>query len=212
LQNDSDFIRVSKGGAVMSLIKKIIDLSGETHDYEVVAYGLDAICSGILSMGILIALGVGFHVLRETLIFIACNFLLARATGKYHATTRFRCHVLTIALWGVSITASHWCYDRIPWECMMATYIIYMIAVLRWAPVEHPQKPLDSDVLQKNKRRSVIYMIISGILIMIFWNIEKKLSYVLWINITEIIITMIIGKEAYQNEHDKSISDGHQVC
>jgi accessory gene regulator B len=193
----------------MQIIKKLVDLSEEDHDYEVIAYGIDALCSGVFSMGVLLIAGVIFHLLPETVIYIMCNYLLARSTGRYHATTRFRCHVITFILWGITIGCAYWSVAHIPVCFVGITFIISILCIFLWAPVEHPDKPLDCDTRIKNKRKSVLYVMLFGILIIIFWNVDRIISYVFWTNITEIVIAMIIGKEVYGHEQDKGCTDNY---
>lgn len=195
-------IKNIKGG--ISLIQNLIQASGEEHDCEVVAYGMDAIGSGLVTFAVLMLSGWASHHLPETLVYIVCHFLAARAMGGYHAHTRLGCLALTVSICFLGIWVSDMIWVWIPVWGIAVSYILCLFCVFRFAPAEHPDKELDEDTRRKNRNRSLFYMTVAGFVVMIFWNINRRTACVFWVNMTEIVISMIIGKEVYGHGEGKS--------
>lgn len=182
-----------------NLSNYLIKKSNENHDREVIAYGLDVIRSGIITFIFLMTIGGISHRLKETLLYIICHLFVARSTGGYHAKTRSRCLILTTMMYLliISIADKIWC--QIPIGIVCISCLIYMILILSCAPVEHPHKKLDELTIRTNRKKSVIYTLTMFVLVMIFWNIDRRVACLFWLNITEIIILMLIGKEVYHH-------------
>lgn len=186
------------------MIQKLIQASGEEHDCEVVAYGMDAIGSGLIAFVVLMMLGWVSHHLPETLVYLVCHLLAARAMGGYHAHTRLGCFVLTVEIWFLCIWVSDMIWAWISVWGIVAIWMMEFLCVFWFAPVEHPDKKLDEGTRRKNRNRSLLYMVFASFVIMIFWNVDRKAVCVFWVNMTEIVISMIIGKEVYVHGKGKS--------
>lgn len=183
------------------MIQNLITASGENHDPEVVAYGIDVIYSGIASFVILLLAGWVSHHLPETLIYIVSHFLLVRLMGGYHSHTRLGCTVLTIASCFLCIWISDMVWEWIPAGGVAILCLLYLCSVFLMAPAENPAKVIEECTRIKNRNRSLLYMTAASFLVMIFWMIDRKTACVFWINMTEIVISMLVGKEV--NAHVK---------
>ena len=78
-----------------------------------------------------------------------------------------------------------------------------MFLIWKSAPVEHPHKKLDELTMKANRKKSFVYTLTMFVVIMIFWNIDRRVACVFWLNITEIIILMLVGKEVYRHDERK---------
>lgn len=67
-------------------------------DVEVCTYGYSILLGEIFQTLLLIIMGVFFHRLRETIIFIIVFVSVRRHAGGYHASTRINCIITTILM------------------------------------------------------------------------------------------------------------------
>ena len=186
-----------------NLINYFIKESKEDHDCEVVAYGLDVIGSGIITFMVLMTIGWISHCLKETLVYIICHLLVARSTGGYHAATRLRCLGLTTTMCILIICITDHIWSRISIWGVCISWLFFMFLIWKSAPVEHPHKKLDELTMKTNRKKSFVYTLTMFVVIMIFWNIDRRVACALWLNITEIIILMLVGKEVYRHDERK---------
>lgn len=79
-------------------------------------------------------------------------------------------------------------------------FAIYTILVFKFAPVLHPNKARFGEVITVKQRIGVVVRLVMGyILIIVFWNTQKQeYAGILMMSISEIIISMLIGKEIYK--------------
>ena len=176
------------------IIKYYIRNSDGEHEYEIVSYGFDVICSGMITLAVLMVLGYLLGYVVEIWIYFICHIFIVRSTGGYHAATKLGCLFLTT----VTCLAIAYISNKL-WICMSAwvvfvSYVIYIFLVLKIAPVEHPNKKLEQSIMIASRKKSLVYLIIVSAMIIIFWKINRRIACVLWLNVTEIIISMIIGK------------------
>lgn len=82
---------------------------------------------------------------------------------------------------------------------MLAVMLFYSLTcVVKYAPVEHKNKPLMQTVRRKNRIQAIILDLAVTIMIIVFWRIERNLAGVFLINKLEVIISMLIGNEVYR--------------
>lgn len=130
------------------------------------------------------------------------NLLLDKShfiTGGYHARTPIGCIGITIMTWKVVLYYSAiWMkIDILFWFILFG---IYAILVCKFAPVLHPNKARFGEVITVKQRIEVVVRLVMGyILIIVFWNTQKQeYAGILMMSISEIIISMLIGKEIYK--------------
>lgn len=186
------------------MVQNLIQVSGKKHDPEVVAYGMEVIYSGLAACLFLLVAGWASHHLPETLVYIVSHFLFVRVMGGYHAHTRTGCLLLTVATCFLCIWISDMVWNRVSAGTVAVSYIFYFFCVFRLAPAEHPNKKLGRETCRKNRKRSLVYMAAALLVIIIFWTFDRRMACVFWVNMTEIVISMITGKEVYAHAERKS--------
>lgn len=186
------------------IIKYYIRNSDGEHEYEIVSYGFDVICSGMITLIVLIVVGYLLGCETEIWIYLICHMLIAHNTGGYHATTRLRCLFFTTFTCLVIIYISNKLWGYMHVEGVFISCVIYVLLVLKVAPVEHPNKKLEQSIMIASRKKSLVYLIIVSSMIIVFWKINRRIACVLWLNVTEIIISMIIGKGVYHIDEGES--------
>lgn len=81
------------------LTKRLLAISEQNHNEEVVLYGIQVITDGILSILGLLILGGIFGKMEYAILFIIFSYLISRSTGGYHAKTRAGCALVTLGMY-----------------------------------------------------------------------------------------------------------------
>jgi len=187
------------------MLEKLILFSGKEYDKDIIKYGIIVIRNGVLSILIILGLAIIEKKLQESLIYLLCNLLIYTKIGGYHAKTPIGCMVLTIMTWKIALYYSAICIkiDILFW---IIIFCVYTILVVKYAPVLHPNKARFGEIITvKQRMEAGARLFIGYILIMVFWNIHKQeYAGVLMMSISEIIISMLIGKEIYKNYEERS--------
>jgi len=142
-----------------SLIKNNLIDSGEEDDYR---YGVEVVLGKILNYSTIIIMALLTNKLIPTVVFLTFFLSLRKRAGGYHAKTAFRCYIGTVgtyALISIAIipflTGNSWVEFLI--------FIVSVVLILVFAPVNHPNLDLNEDEMLANKhlvRRILIFLIV----------------------------------------------------
>jgi accessory gene regulator B len=128
------------------------------EDRELYTYGFRQGAVLIFNLIIIIAAGLLFNMLWQSLVFTAAYAGLRTSAGGYHARTQRDCNILSVFLIIAVLCALKW----IPWSgaaCLIAVAVA-RITVLVLAPVEDENKPLDETetVVYRKRSRSLFLL------------------------------------------------------
>ena len=186
------------------MIERIITFSGKDYDQEIIKYGFVVIRNGVLSVAIILMCGIIENKLVESLLYLFCNLIIYTKVGGYHAKTQIGCLMITVATWKVALIFSSICMDI---NIFLGVILggVYIILVWKNAPVLHPNKARFGEAITKKQRIVAIVRLLIGYgLIIVFWSTHKQeYSGILMMGISEIIISMLIGKELYKRYEEK---------
>lgn len=142
-------------------------------DEEVVKFGLEIIFMKILFAIVILLIGILMNCLLESIIYTISFSLLRRYGGGYHSESRKKCVVLSVLmlLCGIfTIKISEYFDAFIIPEAFITLFLaIYIICA---APIDTPNKRLDSDELRIYGKRTVITVFMLVILLVIFLYIK----------------------------------------
>lgn len=120
-----------------------------------------------------------FHVPAVVLVFLICYIPLRSYCGGYHASTNFRCTIIsTIILVFVCIFFKN--YKEYFCEWYPLVFVLSGILIIRYAPIPDINKPLDESEVDKYKKMSRI-----------IWGLQAVIGVILYLFIPQ--IGMIIG-------------------
>lgn len=180
---------------VKNWINELITLTGEHHDAEVVLYGLVSLFDGILSIFVLLLIGFCLDKLGMTVLYLIFAYCVAGKLGGYHAETRLGCMAVTILLYLFAMYLPGLLGNRVNVFILFLSCALSFWAVWIMAPVMHPNKPLEKDIYRRNRQHSRILIFIIIGMVIIFHYIEDRIACILFVNMLEVVISMIIGKE-----------------
>ena len=188
----------------MKGIDGFIQATEEKHDPEVVAYGMLMLLDGVVTFCVLLLCGFIFQKIIPTLIYILYSYIVAGATGSYHASSHIKCWVVSFAMYLAAIFVPGSCSESLFWKASSICIPICLILVWLVAPVEHPDKPLMTKICLRNKWKSRFYIVVTACLIIIFQKNHRQIAGILLVNMMEVVILMMIGK-VVNRTHEESI-------
>lgn len=187
----------------------LTDYLEENDDIEVILYGVEVLGEAILTVVVLGILGMITDRFQETVIFIICSILGIGTLGGYHCNTLKRCIALTIFLWFITIAFLNPFIKIVEQIGIGKLEVILLIFVIIMAPAEHINKPLTKSLKKKLKMLAVCECFVTILIITLLCDTNQKLAGTLLINVTEVVISMIVGKgvNSYVKRKDGESSD-----
>lgn len=181
-----------------NLSKKLVTLDIiKFDDYDVIIFGLEVILSTIFEILGLLMLGFFLNSILELIIFIGFFSLLRVNSGGYHATTCFRCFLLSSILSFSSILT----LKNIAWANTPLTLFLLIasatIITIAYAPIDTPNKPFSREDFTIYRRKSLLILSFEILLIILFFILNKE--FIIYCNIAASAIffqgiTLILGK------------------
>lgn len=146
-----------------------------------------------------IVVGLIFHKLWESVVFISAYSLLRAYAGGYHTNTQLRCYLFSVATMILVLSLINF----IPWNstiCIMIAAVASII-ILILAPVEDKNKPLSNLEVAIFKKKANINLIILIALIAVFWHLglmQVVISISVALGIMSIMLILGKIKNSYQ--------------
>lgn len=155
--------RIMMQASVYFVAQRVID----KNDAAIFRYGLEMMLLTIAEVAsiLMIAALVGNFV--ETFLYFLAFIPLRLFAGGYHATTRLRCYLLSLIVYGVfslclTIVSVQWFA-----ELSLGAALFSLIIVFVWAPVIHKNKSVSAQDLVSCKKISRFIAVIETTLIII---------------------------------------------
>lgn len=172
---------------VASLSNYIVRTAGQDEEArEVVHYALLWLANTILSTIGLILAGWALGVLWETLAAAVAGAALRSVSGGAHIGTPGTCVLVTTALYTVLAALGTWLASTatIP----MIGPALFLLAVglptvIRYAPNEHPNRPLSAEEKAKFHKLSILFIIFLA-LAPILWSARAGVAWSLFLGVS----------------------------
>lgn len=126
----------------------------------VYAYGLELLLASTLNILLIIFAACLFHVPYAGLFFLLAFIPLRVTAGGFHASTHFRCTLVCMATFILTIALTRCIHDVYRPIVSMALCLFDLATVIYLAPVEAIQKPLTTSEQRINRRRSLFLAIL----------------------------------------------------
>ena len=150
-------------------------------DEEVYVYGWSITISTLGSLIVLLLIGAFLGKLVGTALFLAFFILLRIYAGGYHANSYGRCFFITMLFYAPG-PILHFYLPSTYIDLTIAMSMVTAIGITwRWAPVDHPNKPLNIKDKQKNKKISRTIVLGQAAIVTLIgaWQPWAK-QYLLW--------------------------------
>lgn len=170
-------------------------------DRELYEYGLTQGVVIIINILVTLLLGFLFNSVWQSIFFTLVYVPLRTYMGGYHAKTQTGCYIISICL--IITVLSSIKLITLSWLSLIIFICISMFLVLKTAPIDNENKPLEQDEKVKYKRYSIIiYCIEIGVLLASFYfefyilasNIFCSLAAVMIMGVIEVLRQYIGNK------------------
>ena len=161
--------RISSGIAKKMVAVGIV--SQESIDTYV--YGIELLVSFLISAGIILTIGLIAGKIFETLIFLLVFIVLRSFTGGFHANTFIKCTIITLSTYGLVLALS--CFVVIPFPIYIALFLLELVVISIFAPIENPNKPIKEGRRIRHKITSIVLLILfTGLGIILNYHFSLK--------------------------------------
>lgn len=174
--------------------------------YDVYVYGMELLFSFLFSISIIMFIGILTDSLLPTITYLIIFITLRNFTGGYHANTYFKCKMVSIIVYSLSMISTR--YINVSTAGYIILGIIGYLTIYILAPVENPNKPLTASEHKKHKMISLILFSLiywTGIII----NIYSVGSDIIFFTLLSVIILMIISSPRMKGGsiHEEDLQD-----
>lgn len=184
----------------------------KNDDREIYQYGIEIIISTLINIFIDIAIGLLFNELISAIIFFILFALIRSSSGGYHADTYLKCN--SIFALNLSIVLLWIKYATVFYDLSvhLAFIFIYFAVIIKFAPMENENKPLDKLQKIKSKKLCLIYGTILTITTLILWYGFSLIKYaeliaLVLFSVTIAIVIPILRNGGEINEESNSQSN-----
>lgn len=144
--------KLAKSTAYFFVEKQVV----KKEDEEVYAYGMELLYSSIFNIALAAIIAIITNTIYQTAAFLITFIVIRQYIGGYHARTHLGCmSIFAVVLYCFAVLARY-----IPAECevwiSMLAIVLAMFLILRFAPVEHPNKPLSGKEKSRLRKRGII--------------------------------------------------------
>lgn len=151
----------------------------------------------------IIAIGFAFHMVWESIVFMVAYGVLRPYAGGYHARTQFRCYLFSVLMMVLVL----WFIKQISWNgfiCSLITTVASLL-IVKLAPVEDENKPLDQiEQYVFKKRTNRILSILIGLTVLFWFLGLKQISICITVSLGTLSIMLVLGNmKNFLNENHK---------
>lgn len=168
----------------------------DRHDLEIYQYGFEMIISTILGFIITLIIGIILNMSLLSIAYYIIFVFLRQLTGGYHANTYLKCNTLFAIITFTTLgTTKLLCkvgkYNMI---LLLIIVLFSLFVVLRYAPVENPNKSLGQKQIKQNRKVSLFSFAFFNLLSFILYFSMIKASLLISLTLLNITLLIVISK------------------
>lgn len=173
-------------------------------DRAIYQYGIEIGLSIVGTFCSILAMALIFKNMKETLLFFVSFIALRRYSGGYHASTPFRCYLMSIGLYGIFCLI---CKTRmLSWDYLSLVSMLFSIMVVwKCAPIIHKNRRVcESDSIRYQRLSRYVCLIECGVVMLGSVFLEN----VLYMNALSLgalaVCVSLLWAKMHINNHEKS--------
>ena len=174
--------KLAKSTAYFFVEKQVV----KKEDEEVYAYGMELLYSSILNIALAVIIAIITNTVYPTAAFLTAFIVMRQYIGGYHAKTHLGCMSILAAVLCCFAVLSRY----IPTECeiliSMPAIGLSMFLILKFAPVEHPNKPLTDKEKSRLRKSGIISAFTVFILVLIMSVFTSTRRYGMYISLGQL--------------------------
>lgn len=165
-------------------------------DAPIYVYGFEVMFSILFTIGSIFSLAAYLGFFVETLVFFIAFFSLRIYVGGYHASTRVRCYLMSLAMivifWALLIVVpTQWYF---PLEVVIV--VVAFICIILWSPVIHEKRCTTVENIQRCRSIS-FFICICEMQILLMGELifqESELLFSFGIGLFSAVISLLLVK------------------
>ncbi len=173
----------------------------DQEDIAIYEFGIATLFSDIFNLMTTAMIGILMGQFWQCLIFQVIFISLRSFAGGYHASSEWKCWVLSNAMVIGSLLLSR----RLPvWlGSGMGLFLLLVSAgvILLLAPVENENNPLDSDEVRNYKSRVRLIVLISVLSGFFLYYLSNSLFWIIILAVLSVALSLVIGACASKEKH-----------
>lgn len=138
----------------------------EESQQELYQYGLERLLSKLTSYSAFLVLALCIGKFIPTVLFLSFLFLLRGRTGGYHASTELCCFVSSMVTC-ILVMQVLVPYLMVHQAVLWVAFVVALLIILIWAPVNHPNVDFSKKELQQYRLRARRVLVIEVLLILL---------------------------------------------
>lgn len=139
----------------------------DKKDTAIYRYGMEVMFLTVIEVASILMIAVVVGNGLETLLYFLAFIPLRLFAGGYHATTRLRCYMLSLAVYGAFSACLIVVPERLLSILSIGAAALSLVMVLSWAPVIHRNRLIDDESIKKYKKISCSIAMMETVLIFI---------------------------------------------
>ena len=163
------------------------------EDREIVVYGLSSAVELSFNIITTIIIGFIFNMVLESVIFLVSSAFLRTYAGGYHCEKTFNCYIMSSGSVAITLAIVKFTVMENMISISMIILLLSVSAILKFAPVAAPHKPLDSEETMYYRKKTVIHLVILCCLVVVFFSCKLySFAFVIFIviAITSILVLL----------------------
>lgn len=162
--------------------------------YDIYVYGFELVLSFLFSIAVMFSIGIVTNRILHTILFLLVFITLRSFTGGYHANTYGVCFVVTISVFLITLLLAE--YINISWWYYLFLLSVGLPIIYIYAPIEHHNKPLETNDKARCKIISTILFLSFNIVGMVFTKVNATLSSVIFFTLVfDLFLLFVKSKE-----------------
>lgn len=152
-------------------------------EMDVCEYGMELVISDIIAIMIVAISSIFTRTILYTLILLMTFIILRHQAGGFHASTHTKCNILFFGGYILSMLLIKLTSTQVLKCLIIAMNIISFIAIIIYAPVSHPNRPVSNKKKKKFRMKSIILTSILTIVSVVLSVYEQTDRYGLCITL-----------------------------
>ena len=164
------------------------------EEKEIYVYGYQIIIASLISILLVSVFGLVLHRFLESILFLMVFIYTRQCSGGYHAKTFLSCSVLFLSLYMLLLLFVEAFQNKIDLYQIICILSIYLLTIIKYAPLQNENKILSHQTIMANRRRSIVVSVVWILLALGLFPWFSRFSIVITLTLGMVAMLMLIEK------------------
>lgn len=171
-------------------------------DIEIYRFGVEATLIKFIHYLSILLIGFLFHMVIQTVFFIANFCFLREFAGGYHAKTKLHCFAISLFMITFALLIVKMNSVKGMYAVSIVTFVLSFLIIFYMSPVENISKPLDQAEIKQYRKISRMILLIESTVSVLIVNLNFQYFLIVDIAFVSVSCLLIMGKiEAVRREN-----------